>query len=145
MVTFSHLLYPLPHRHAPALCTGLHFLPTELHCPLLGPAEPLPPADGETRGCFGGVQVRGQSEGILPGARAGGADPLLLGRVSGESRSPVCARAHVRVRACACVCACTRTRGDESKKKKQKKLALGSFASHFTSLNFRALTCKRAY
>lgn len=83
----SFLTFSTPDRHGPVLCTGLHFLPTELHCPLLGPAEPLQPADGESRGCFGGVQVRGQGEGILLGLGLVGAGLLLSGRVSGESRS----------------------------------------------------------
>lgn len=90
MAIFSHLLYPS--RHDPALCSGLHLLPVDLCSPLLGPTEPLQSEDGETGGCFGGIQVRGQDEGILPGARAGGAGLLLSGRVSGE-RSSMCVHA----------------------------------------------------
>ena len=91
----SHLTFSTPDRHASALCTGLYLLPAELCCPLLGSAEPFQPADGETRGCFGGIQVRGQGEDILPGARAGEAGLLLPGRVSDDSRSRLCV--HVRV------------------------------------------------
>lgn len=82
---YSHsslfLIFSTLDRHAPALCTGLHLLPVDLCSPLLGPAESLQSAYGETGGCLGGIQVREQGEGILPGA-----DLLLSGRVSGESR-----------------------------------------------------------
>lgn len=94
MLRCSHsslfLIFSTLDRHAPALCTGLHLLPVDLCSPLPGPAESLQPADGETGGCSGGIQVRGQGEGILPGAGAGRADLLLSGRVSGESRSTEC-------------------------------------------------------
>lgn len=86
----SFLTFSTPDRHDPALCTGLHLLPAELCSPLLGSAESLQPADGETRGRSGGIQVRGQGEGILPGVRAGGADLLLSGRASDKSRSRLC-------------------------------------------------------
>ncbi|XP_020943670.1 dual specificity protein phosphatase 8-like isoform X1 [Sus scrofa] len=42
--------------HDPAFCTGLCLLPVDFRAPLLGSAEPLQPADGEARGCFGGIQ-----------------------------------------------------------------------------------------
>lgn len=73
----SVLTFPHPDRHDPALCTGLRLLPVGLCSLLLVPAESLCPEDGETGGCFAGIQVRGRGEGIFPGARADGADFLL--------------------------------------------------------------------
>lgn len=74
-----------PDRHAPALRTGLHLLPVDLCSLLLVPAESLYPEDGETGGCFGGIQVRGRGEGIFPGARADGAGFLLSRKIVGRA------------------------------------------------------------
>ena len=127
-----------PDRHDPALRSGLHLLPVDLCSPLLGPTEPLQPEDEETRGYFGGIQVRGPGEGILPGAGAGGAGLLLSARVSGESSS-ACARMCVRARLCACACVVV---ADGGRFNCQKTLAVEYFASHVASLNFGALICK---
>lgn len=55
---FHGYIFSPADRHGPALPAGLCFLPTVLCWPLLGAAEPNQLADGEARGCFGGVKVR---------------------------------------------------------------------------------------
>lgn len=55
---FHDYIFSPADRHGPALPAGLCLLPTVLCWPLLGASEPNQPADGEARGCFGGVKVR---------------------------------------------------------------------------------------
>lgn len=115
----SRLLHP--DRHGSALRSGLRLLPGALYPPLLGPREPLQPADGETGSCSGGVQVRGQGEGALPGARAGGADPPS-GRVGGERG---------------------RAGGGAGRLSTRETLAVEYFECHLASLTGAVLICKR--
>ncbi|XP_020943671.1 uncharacterized protein LOC110260082 isoform X2 [Sus scrofa] len=69
--------------HDPAFCTGLCLLPVDFRAPLLGSAEPLQPADGEARGCFGGIQPPGPSG---PGGGGGGGGGGGSGNCGGSER-----------------------------------------------------------
>lgn len=55
---FSRPYFLSCRQHGSALPAGVRLLPTVLCWPLLGAAEPNQLADGEARGCFGGIKVR---------------------------------------------------------------------------------------